>query len=409
MVVKKRAELKILLLMEWIIAFVVVVAAMPKNRNKVKTMNQVHRKGQDKGMAGLMTLAVVFWMLTSVALLPLSFGQSFPASKVFQQSLLDLGSFGKIIPLHPQAAFMVKGFLPQIAMLVIILVFMLAMSMILLKQKKAMLFTVALTLLVLVVLSLAVLIDHFNQAADDRAAEIGVVDRLSNLDTSLSSSISWIVLNKSGISFTVEPGSIIIEELLPNPAKTTFASTLTTFKNFVENNDNFTSLNITNATATLPFIFLPYNMTYAHNGFGGQSLNFTSGNASITDYSITIFTGGVNASMPSPCSLDTGSLGFTINTADSQGNGFSCQNQLNPQGAYSFTITTSNGTISVEMYSPASVMITNAATFNARVTLQGEFAQPTFDHVSVLLDTTMILISFPEFQVLKKGRPTIID
>lgn len=129
-------------------------------------------------------------------------------------------------------------------------------------NKKGILFTLGLTFLALVVLSLAVLIFHNTQEAEGIIAKLAVLDRVYDLDNSIQGSLGDIFALRSGISINITNTSISFEEILPNnnPA---FNNTLHQFKGFIESNSFNINLTITNM-AEMPLTIMPNNIAYKH-------------------------------------------------------------------------------------------------------------------------------------------------
>lgn len=140
-------------------------------------------------------------------------------------------------------------------------------------NKKGIFFTLGLFSFVLIVFTLSILIFTYGETSKERLGELGILDKVYNLDSSVQNGVRKIFYGSSGISITNDESIITIEENLPYISYITFNSNLDSFKLFVEGKENHINLNISEVENTLPLEIFPYNITYEHNNYGGNIIN----------------------------------------------------------------------------------------------------------------------------------------
>jgi len=145
--------------------------------------------------------------------------------------------------------------------------------------RKGILFTLGLTFLTLVVLSLAILIFHNAQKYEEITAKLAALDRVYELDTSIGQSLKDIFRLRSGISINVTNESISFEENMPNYNLEILNNSIDSFKRFIESNLSNVNLTITDMDE-VPLMISPYNIAYTHKENGSDievlpaSINF---------------------------------------------------------------------------------------------------------------------------------------
>lgn len=151
---------------------------------------------------------------------------------------------------------------------------------------KAMIFTIGLVMLSLIILSLAVLIFNTFQKAELTMSNIGALDRIYELDTSIQNVLknlfksSWIDLEVDN-----ELNLVSFKERIPSN-NTVFNLTLTNFKNFTESNFDYVNLDLDNVAKELPLIITPHNIGYKHLNFGERIIEITPASINFDKYEI---------------------------------------------------------------------------------------------------------------------------
>jgi len=139
-------------------------------------------------------------------------------------------------------------------------------------MKKGVLFTLSILLIVSLVLAIAILNFKSVQKTKDVLSEVGAVERVYNLGTSVANGFKEIFNAYSGINLTLVNETITFKEFLPNTNTALFKNSLDNYKVYVENEDNNTKLNINTLKNELPLLILPHNITYTHSSFGDKRI-----------------------------------------------------------------------------------------------------------------------------------------
>lgn len=190
-------------------------------------------------------------------------------------------------------------------------------------NKKGVLFTIGLALLMSTILTLAILIFNTAQKSEEIVTKLAVIDRVYELDNSMQESLSDIFELKSGILVNMTKTSISFIEELPNTHSSQFNSSMNSFKRFVEH--NFSNVNITtdDVASRLPLAIMPYGITYEHVNFGNKKIRVTPAAINFNGYSVYMT---VNENISS-CNWNTkpGSFNFS---AEVRGSAGSCVNSI---------------------------------------------------------------------------------
>ena len=145
-------------------------------------------------------------------------------------------------------------------------------------NKRGIFFTLGLFTFVLIVFTLSVLIFTHQESSKERLGELGILDKVYNLDSSIQNGIRKIFYGSSGISITNDENIITIEENLPYIYYNTFNTKLDGFKSFVEGKENYVNLNVSEVENTLPLEIFPYDIIYKHNNYGWDIISIKYNN-----------------------------------------------------------------------------------------------------------------------------------
>lgn len=129
---------------------------------------------------------------------------------------------------------------------------------------KGFLFTISFLIFVTALFVLMTIIYSTTFQDDKRIAEIGALDNINNLDSSLKNSIKELFLAYSNMSVKMIGTNVTFNETLINNISN-FQISLSYLKSFTETNYNIASLNITDLNESLPLIIMPHRIEYKHN------------------------------------------------------------------------------------------------------------------------------------------------
>lgn len=271
-------------------------------------------------------------------------------------------------------------------------------------NKKGILFTLGLTFLALVVLSLAVLIFHNTQEAEGIIAKLAVLDRVYDLDTSIQRSLGDIFALRSGISINITNTSVSFEEILQNNNQGTFNTTLHNFKGFIESNSFNINLTITNM-AEMPLTIMPNNIAYKHKdnwsnievlptsvNFNGYSVFIEiDKNVSCISCTWTFVAGSFNLSLEV---CDVNNCAYTSQMIDPSANNEVRVDKLEDSSNLILIKVNNNGRLSINLTQDISVRARTTVLVN----------QPA----NVMADSLSLILNFGEFGVYKQSNVKII-
>ena len=129
---------------------------------------------------------------------------------------------------------------------------------------KGFLFTIGFLIFITALFTLVIIVYSTTFQDDKRIAEIGALDNINNLDSSLKNSIKELFLAYSNMAVGTLGTNISFNETLVNNISD-FQISLSYLKNFTETNYNIASLNITDLNESLPLIIMPQRIEYKHN------------------------------------------------------------------------------------------------------------------------------------------------
>lgn len=266
-------------------------------------------------------------------------------------------------------------------------------------MKKAMFFTLGLTFMAGTVLVLAILIYHNTASTEERFADLGKLERLHDLDSSIQKCLKDIFNNKSGISLSVNNDIVSFEEDLPNGNATSFSNYLNDFKDFVEKNNTNIELNITEITDKLPLVILPQNITYQHENFGGDTIKIIPSQINFKGYEVYVT---LNRNVTS-CNWDTdpGTFNLTVTAVGTSG---SCTDSRLIDAAVTNTVDINGGGVDVDVSDGGQLTINTDYSISLRTDV---LLIKTDEQVKVAYKEGTINIVFEELNMQWKGNVRI--
>ena len=271
--------------------------------------------------------------------------------------------------------------------------------------KKGVLFTIGLTFLAMVVLSLAILIFHSAQKSEDIVAKLAVLDRVYDLGTSIEQSLSDIFDLRSGISINITNNSVSFEEILPNENIVTFNNSLYQFKRFIERNLSNVNLSIANMEG-MPLTINPGDITYKHTG-NWSNIEVLPPAGYSGGYSIFIIT---DKNVTCSSSFNPGGFNLSYEVIGIVNEDDSCDyksEMINPADNKRVIVDSHPGevtiiTIGVDSNRVLSVNITEGISVTARTTI------PINQPPTITADSLILGIYFSDFGIVKENMVRII-
>ncbi len=275
-------------------------------------------------------------------------------------------------------------------------------------MKKGILITLGLTFFVLVILSLATVIYHYNLTSDQRLLEAAALERIYNLDKSIEKGL-WDLYNSSaGITIITSQTStrinVTFSELLPNNQSIFSAATLS-FANYINTFDPSVIVNASLLSTELPLIIHPYNINY-HHPDSTQVRIIPGDYTEIASYNFLVHTGEAN--ITGITTFFPGSLSVNIKAIDNFGNQQSFSDTVDPTLlANSLSITTSHGSIVFNITNPGIMAIiskaSNPITLNTTLDL---IATPS-TKLEIRFPSNTTIINLSQLGMTKVGSPII--
>lgn len=261
------------------------------------------------------------------------------------------------------------------------------------KKKKAMLFTISLVLISFITLSIAVMVSQSYQKSQVRFYEIGSMDRLNDLSSSIEQGIREIFTVSSGISLSlnVSSSTVTFSEELPSPTAESFRDDMDDFQTFVESQFPEVSLNLVTVEDFLPLVVLPYNVTFTHPlAFGQDRINVIPEQINFNSYEIYVYVEDDNVSEIDWGGPQSGSDYMSVTAEDAFGNFL-----FEERGTIDF-----NKNVAVEVFleSGQKVLIKIDSNDNGELRIQNEADVSVFVNTTIDFDNLEepIHIGFPE-------------
>ncbi|MBU0629262.1 MAG: hypothetical protein KKC75_08810 [Nanoarchaeota archaeon] len=268
------------------------------------------------------------------------------------------------------------------------------------KCKRGMLFTLGMTLLSFVVLSLAILVFHNAQKSEILVSKLAVLDRVYELDTSIQQSLRDIFYLKSGISVNITEDSIIFQESLPNPNKESFNASMTSFKRFIESNLSNVNISIGSIVSQLPLTIQPNSIIYKHVDFGDKQIEVIPEQINFEGYSIQMI---INKNVTS-CSWDTESGSFTLSIIVTGPNGAECSGSqpIDPSEENEVNINNEDIEINIESNVLSISIDDDSTTADVQTTILTGNSEGYIEY-----DWPVVSISFADFGISKQSKTRI--
>ena len=160
------------------------------------------------------------------------------------------------------------------------------------KERKAMLFTASFVVLSLITFSIALIIINNYHKSQVQFYEIGSIDRLNDLSSSIEQGLLEIFEVSSGLTISVNKNTatISIAEELPSSSAETFRDNMAGFQDFIESKFPETKLNLIDVKEYLPLVIYPYNVTFTHPlRYGQDRINIIPQQINFNSYSIYVY------------------------------------------------------------------------------------------------------------------------
>ncbi len=148
-------------------------------------------------------------------------------------------------------------------------------------------FTITFFILGFLILMLATFLLGFIQTTSKRVVEIGSLDRINTLGSSIEIAGKQIFNNQSNITIYYSgSNSITINESIPNDI-ISFNQSMKNFKIFLEKSITGVTLNITTLETTLPLLIYPNLILYNHD-FSSKKIQIIPQELNLLQYNVTI-------------------------------------------------------------------------------------------------------------------------
>lgn len=265
--------------------------------------------------------------------------------------------------------------------------------------KRSLLFSFAMVFLAIVILMLAILIFRTSLESKERLLELGILDRVYDLDSSLQKSFRDI-FQEAQIIVNVTNSSVSFEEDLPNN-ETSFPALMNNFKFFVEGNDEHIWLNLSDIINELPLVIKPFDITYKHLNFSGNKIVVLPAQINFEGYSVFV---KVYENITGCPEYEEESENFSLFIGAIGTGELNCPlGQVDPEEENN--ITTVNGNIRIGGNSDGQLFITSE---NIIVTVKTKILlSPLPNEQIYVIYPPTIHIDFQDFKIAKRGNVRI--
>ncbi|MEK6973625.1 MAG: hypothetical protein AABW41_00025 [Nanoarchaeota archaeon] len=270
------------------------------------------------------------------------------------------------------------------------------------KNKKAQLFLVTLTLLAFTILTLSIIAYQTSQSFENRLSDIASFERLSNLDLSAQKVLKNIFDDKSGINVTIKGLDVTFEETLPN-VHAEFNASLDSFKNYLETNFDSINLSIGSIKQYIPLLMPSHNIFYNHSQ--NNVINITNSEFNINALDVYFATNSTLLSGYS-CSLTMGSspsILLSVSGDLANGGRYDCVGQIDPTKHSLASINTSQGNMTVIITNPGTILITVPNGVYSKVKTKMTVNNTNENQLEVRYPLGVININFVNLGVKKLG------
>lgn len=284
------------------------------------------------------------------------------------------------------------------------------------KMKKGALFTIGTMLVVIALFTFATLIYTNSLESKKRVAEIGVLDRIYDIDVSIQNSLKEIFDLSSGISIEINNQKISFTEDLPSENDSEFEDNNENFKDYVEDdnkNNPKIIINTTKFVNNLPLHIKPHNIIYTHpEDFGDEEIDIIPEEINMNgyDFTINVFSQTINELLWNEiheCTFgDKGCIKFDILVkSDSSSKSDSRNIDASKHNELEIKIGSSNILITID--NPAQINIQNNVN---KVNIKSEIDLKAInnDKIVVFYPDNVIITSLDDLKIKKQGTARIL-
>ena len=275
------------------------------------------------------------------------------------------------------------------------------------KVRRGVLFTAGITGMMMVVLVFALVIYNNAINSRERTSEVGVIDRVSDIELSIKNSLRDIFNLEANINVTVDGKNIIFNEELPNEEDDDFRDDMNDFKAYLElefKENPKVKINATKITDKLSLVIKPNSITYTHpKSFGGKEINIIPEEFNFNAYELDFNTkgqssGNLNQDEGHICSSGGSCRRLAIKT-----NGNLKFNETVDMGiSNKLILDIGVGTIVIKIQNPGILIIENNA---GKVEVKSKVYLNKFDdeRISIGYPENIIEVDLSSLNIFKRG------
>ncbi len=154
---------------------------------------------------------------------------------------------------------------------------------------KAVIYTITFFLLSTILLGLSFLLFQVSNTSEELSTQLSVNNRINDLSTSISNSMSTIFISKSGINISVVNNTISFQEIIPNNYLSNYTNSIDDLKTFVENRENFVTIDNNNIDTTQLLIMPVNGAFYNENSGADQDKRFITNFVNIEELDLYVY------------------------------------------------------------------------------------------------------------------------
>ena len=275
------------------------------------------------------------------------------------------------------------------------------------KVRRGVLFTAGITGMMMVVLVFALVIYNNAINSRERTSEVGVIDRVNDIELSIKKSLKDIFDLEANINVTVDGKNVIFNEELPNDEDDDFRDAMDNFKAYLElefKENPKGKINATKITDKLPLTIKPNSITYTHpEGFGGKEINIIPEEFNFNAYELDFNTkgqssGNLNQDEGHICSSGSSCIQLIIKTNSNLKFNESVDMGVNNK----LILDIGGGTIVIKIQNPGILIIENNA---GKVEVKSKVYLNKFDNkrISISYPENIIEVDLSSLNIFKRG------
>lgn len=275
------------------------------------------------------------------------------------------------------------------------------------KVRRGVLFTAGIAGMMLVVLVFALVIYNNAINSRERTSEVGVIDRINDVELSIKNSLRDIFNLEANINVTIDKSKVIFNEELSNDEDEDFRDTMGDFKAYLElefKENPKVKINATKVTKNLPLIIKPNSITYTHpEGFGGKEINIIPEEFNFNAYELDFNTkgqssGSLNQDEGHICSSGNSCIPLIIKT----NGGLKFNKTVDMSISNKFILAIGGGTIIVKIQNPGILIIENNA---GKVEVKSKLYLNKFndERIRVSYPENIIEVDLSSLNIFKRG------